>query len=313
MSSLTGRPGERWSLATAVDALGEAARQAGRPGAAWLAGIFYPAIGVGAASGWRPASIQVGPAAEGARLGLSEFAREIVFDAWLPLLALPFFAVMFLPLFRLVAGLARLGDPAAWNEASLPRGTPPLAALWRAGKGLMLSAYGLWLQLVLMQLVALLTLLLPAGLIVMSLLEAQAELDGAAVATLVVLAPLVFLLGLYLLTLSVLGQLGLQSLAANRRGVSSALLHAWRIARNDPWATLRAVLAEVVLILVVLGLTRAFGGLVRGIPGEQAVQIAFTLGLAGFSGVVRAAYWARAYRALGGLTPDDRVPGLVPA
>jgi hypothetical protein len=26
--------------------------------------------------------------------------------------------------------------------------------------------------------------------------------------------------------------------------------------------------------------------------------------------VTRACYWARAYRALGGLSPEDRVPGL---
>jgi hypothetical protein len=32
--------------------------------------------------------------------------------------------------------------------------------------------------------------------------------------------------------------------------------------------------------------------------------------LTGFAGVTRAAYWARAYRALGGLSPDDGVPGL---
>ncbi len=34
--------------------------------------------------------------------------------------------------------------------------------------------------------------------------------------------------------------------------------------------------------------------------------------LLGFAGVTRAGYWAQAYRALGGLSPDDGVPGLVP-
>jgi hypothetical protein len=30
----------------------------------------------------------------------------------------------------------------------------------------------------------------------------------------------------------------------------------------------------------------------------------------GFAGVTRAAYWARMYRELGGLSPEDGVPGL---
>jgi hypothetical protein len=32
--------------------------------------------------------------------------------------------------------------------------------------------------------------------------------------------------------------------------------------------------------------------------------------LTAIAGVARALYWARVYRALGGLTPEDGVPGL---
>lgn len=314
MSSLIGAPEERLSLPRAIDALGEAARQAGRPGLVWIAGLFYPAVGIGAGAGWYGARPWVTSGTDGAIAiemkggGVLDFLKE----AYLPLFLLPFVAVVFLPLFRLVAGLAKAGSAEAWRAAAGERRNPTLRALWGLGKGLTFPTYGLWLQLVLMQIAAFIVLLAPILAATHPLGRVSEE--GRFFALLgigALVGPFILLFGLYMLALSVLGQLALQSLAENRRGVSSALLHAWRIMRHDPWATARAVVAEVLLLLMTLAAVRAFGGLVQGFWGGQTITLVLQIALMGFAGVVRAGYWARTYRALGGLTPSDGVPGLV--
>src|SRR5688572_4612474 len=105
MSSLIGAPEERLSLPRAIDALGEAARQAGRPGFVWIAGLFYPAVGIGAGAGWHGTRPWVTSGGDGAvdvaMKGGAVF--DFLLEAYLPLFLLPFVAVVFLPLFRLVA------------------------------------------------------------------------------------------------------------------------------------------------------------------------------------------------------------------
>ncbi len=319
MSTLIGSPSERFPLSRAVDALAESARQAGRPGLVWVAGLAYPAIGIGIGGVWeRPVRHLVGNDDPGPVLrieGLPETgsALDFLVSAYAPMFALPFIAVMFLPLFRLVAGLAKAGSAEAWQSATDGRRTPRLRALWRLGEGLTFSTYGLWLQLVIMQILAFLVLLVPILAATRPLGQA-AEDDriGVLIGMGALVGPFILVFGLYMLALSVLGQLALQSLAENRRGVSSALLHAWRIMRHDPMATARAVVAELVLLAVTLGAVRAFGGILGEFPGHGWMTVVFEIALLGYAGVVRAGYWARAYRALGGLTPADGVPGLAP-
>ncbi len=304
----------RFPLAHAMDALGEAARQAGRPGLVWIAGLAYPAIGIGIIGTWEGPMNWFESGSSSSWFGESK-ANGSPFDflteAYLPLFGLPFIAFLFLPLFRLIAGLAKAGSAEAWERAAEGRRNPRLRALWRLGQGLTFSTYGLWLQLVLMQILAFVVLLVPV-------VVAAHSLDSGSPAhellillrTGMLVGPFILVFGLYMLALSVLGQFALQSLAENRRGVSSALLHAWRIMRNDPRATGRAVVAEVVLLVVVLGTVRAIGGIVGNFPMGDTIRFTLQLALFGFAGVVRAGYWARAYRALGGLTPADGVPGL---
>lgn len=304
-------PAERFPLSAAVDALGESARQAGRPGLVWIAGFFYPAIGIGIDSAWQG---PFAPTFDGPRQGLSDAARSVpVYDfllsAYSAQFLVPFVAVLFLPLFRLVAGLARAGSADAWQGARDGRRSPRLRALWRLGSGLTLSTYGLWLQLVFMQLLAFLVLLVPIILAARELAPGDQNFPGVILVG-AIAGPFVLVFALYMLALSVLGQLGLQSLAENRRGVSSALLHAWRIMRHDPRATTRAVIAELVLLAVTLGSGRMFGGLIGDFHGSEQLVFLFQVTVLGFAGVVRAGYWARTYRALGGLTPADGVPGL---
>jgi multisubunit Na+/H+ antiporter MnhE subunit len=81
--------------------------------------------------------------------------------------------------------------------------------------------------------------------------------------------------------------------------------------RNDGWATARAVLVDLLLFATVATIWGAVSEMTRFL-GHTGLTIAaiVKLVLTGFAGVTRAGYWARAYRALGGLSPDDGVPGL---
>ena len=112
----------------------------------------------------------------------------------------------------------------------------------------------------------------------------------------------------YSFLLSILFQIALHSLVQNRRGVGSSLLHAWRIAKNDPMATARATLVDAVLCLTIIAI-HLVGSLslrieILGIP----LIVVFVLIVDSFAGCTRCAYWARAYQALGGistLTEED--------
>jgi cation transport ATPase len=134
----------------------------------------------------------------------------------------------------------------------------------------------------------------------------------AAAALGALFVPILLLLVCYAVILSVLNQLALHSLAHNRRGVYSALLHGWRIMRNDGWATARGVLVDLLLLVTVAVVWMVISGFGQlfGHPGRAIAAILGVVLLYGFAGVARAGYWARAYRALGGLSADDGVPGL---
>lgn len=288
VSRLFGERGERWSLARAVDALGDSARLAGRPGWIWLAGLVYPALTFNPGFG-----LEGNLRGQGLKLQIHDvFGVNLA----VALVALPLLA-------RVWAGLARVSSPDVWRQHAEAGRPPRLAEVWRAGQGLTSSALGLWLQLALLGILgSLLLVVLPA--VALSSLEVEPVLAAVA------LGPLTAWLIAYVLVLSMLLQLALHSLAQNRRGTASAFVHAWRIARNDPWATLRAVLVDLLLFATV----QVISGLLGGLLASTCVGIALVwlplLGLSAFSGVVRCCYWARAYRALGGLAPEDHVPGL---
>ncbi len=234
----------------------------------------------------------------------------------LPLGFLTLFAVLpcgglvFLPCFRLTVGLARIGPARAWQAACGDRRTPRLRTVWAAGKGVTLAAFGLWLQLALMVTAAALLASLPIAALAKVIEGPVGEAESAALVG-AALVPLLLLLFGYVMILSVLNQFALHSLAHNRRGVYSALLHGWRIMRNDGWATARAVLVDLLLFVtvamvwsIVTETGRFFGK--SGADIGAIVKLVLT----GFAGVARAGYWARAYRSLGGLSADDGVPGL---
>jgi hypothetical protein len=316
MSRLVGAQEERWSLSRAIDALGDAAKQAGSPGLIWIAGIFYPSLSLGLELSARH-SIETSPIAHMAASAWSSLRQEPLAGDSMPLPAAVLVAMMlmlavgllFWPFYRLVAGLARIAHPPAWRAACEGKARPDLKATWRAGKGLTLAAVGLWIQMSLLLGVALLAFSIPFTVLVSSL-ELRPDDTGDLFVLGAVLGPLIAVLVMYMLALAVLLQLALHSLVHNRRGVGSALIHAWRIARNDAWATARTILVDLVLMLSILALWKIVEGPIHALPGGTTLGWIVQLPLLGFAGVTRAGYWARAYRALGGLSPEDGVPGL---
>jgi hypothetical protein len=207
--------------------------------------------------------------------------------------------LFFPPLVRLVVGLARLASPRNWNECVDSHGRARLRDAWKSGRGLLLSALGLWLCVLLLDLVV-----LGLGLAVFVTLGAD-EGDWRAY---MLGGPLLLLCCIYAAVVSVLFQLALQSLVQNQRGVASALQHGWRLAQLDAWATLRAALVDCALSAALA----ALGFLVKHASAlcfMTPAVVAYVL-LTAIAGVARALYWARVYRALGGLTPEDGVPGL---
>ncbi|HEX6884581.1 MAG TPA: hypothetical protein VF530_14490 [Planctomycetota bacterium] len=323
MSLLLGHPHDRLSLARSVDALAEAARRAGRPSALWLIGIVYPSLNLNLdlvrgvlAMAEQFSGIELPLAGE-----MGGFVR--LFVPGLPALGSdgeselgPVLALLPLVLLlcRPIVGLARVSDPLyvapgleqpveLRAEGSSVQGArePGLRRLWQEGRGLAVVAFGLWSTLLLLLFGAMLVLIGPV--------VAFLKLFGLArfsPLTAGLILPALLLVLAYAAVLMVLNQLALHSLAHNRRGVASALAHAWRLVRASPLGALRATLVDFVLFLSVLFVSGILApGALRNTP-----LLLVVLALNGFAGVTRAGYWARIYRALGGLSSADKVPGL---
>jgi hypothetical protein len=320
VSLLLGHPGERLSLARAVDALAEAARRAGRPSWLWLIGIVYPSLNLNLdlvrgvlAMAEQFSGIELPFAGE-----MGGFVR--LFVPGLPVLgegdshelgAVLALLPLVLILCRPIVGLARVSDPlyaaptvTLQAEGSSVQGPPEprLTTLWQEGRGLALVAFGLWGTLLVLLFGAMLVLIGPvvAFLTVFGLARVSPLSVG-------LILPVLVLVLVYAAVLMVLNQLALHSLAHNRRGVASALTHAWSLVRASPLGALRATVVDFVLFLSVLVVGAV---LAPAFLRETPIAAVVLLALNGFAGVTRAGYWARTYRALGGLSAADKVPGL---
>jgi hypothetical protein len=194
-----------------------------------------------------------------------------------------------------------------WSHPGWPSAGPrqTLASLKRAGRGLFGGAFGLLLGRMVLGSLALLCLAsLPIGF-------AAENVDlGILDGPLKLLLLGIFALGmLYVLTLDAACWLGLQSLAANRRGSGSAFQHAWRLLSNDPAKATRAVGVYALVIGVGYGGLLPF--LIRWIGDDM--YVAFLLA-AGWLGWWSTLYWQHAYVSLGGIRtyqdPLGGSPGL---
>jgi len=309
MSSLLGGPGARLSLSRAVDELTASARWAGRPGLVWIAGVCYPSL---------LANLDVVQSLVlafekviGRDLGLSFFADDMLRLPLLPFVSVSDAAsmialsiVMILPallVYRLNVGLAAIAAP----DAEFAREPRTLRAAWRAGKGEGRAALGMWLALMGL-LIGVLAFLFGPTLLIVRLLS----VEGVPALVTLLAAPTVLLVLGYGSVLLVLHMLALQSLAQNRRGVASALTHAWRLVRAEPWGAVRACVVDITLqMLLVVALVVADTALRMTVVGVAFSGLVY-LALLGVAGVTRAAFWSRVYRALGGPLRTDGMPGL---
>lgn len=307
MSLYGSQSGEIWTLKAAVDALAASARRAGRPGWIWIAGWAYPFFLV---YGWELVILlfdlqdQENYFNQGAVIGFFELVMSPSYDVDDTVVASLVLFVLSLPLYRLSAGLARLTSPGSWTEMSNENGHPPISSVWKAGIGLTLSSCGLQIQIALMFILAIVLCAGPAAFIM-----DRVNITGD-IAVVTFASPVFLLLMVYGVVLSALMQLALHSLAQNHRGVASAMLHAWRLLRRDVWTTARTIAVDGSLIFSIFLLLSGLHFIGSNSCLLPLVGLAH-VGLLGFAGVTRAGYWAMAYRALGGLSPDDGVPGLV--
>jgi hypothetical protein len=313
MSSLRGVPGtDSLTLQGSIDALAAAARRAGRPGTVWLGGIAYQLVVLG----WFSGAAVAGPVLQDSFINVrgSFLETGTLRWRWLPgleemmftlrsgtkgsLLLVPFALL----LFRMAGGLARVAAPQRWNEDGR---RPGWRRLWRGGKGLTVSGFALWLQFLLMMFGATLLFIGPAQLFV-----SFVHLDELGALTAILSGVLLVLLLVYSFLLSVLFQIALHSLVANRRGVGSAVLHAWRIAKNDPMGTARAAAADALLTAAVAGLQLCMVIAAALLHLPAMLLWIPLLGMLGLVGVARCIFWAQVYRTLGGIsTLDPDVPG----
>jgi hypothetical protein len=327
MSFLSAPPDAPWPLERSFQALGDSARRASTPGGLWLAGLAYQFLAFGWAFGALVTLTQAGPALpEGLRkmsvgAGFLSSAYSLSgltgrFGLWILLVLLPIGAVVA----RLAAGLARIAPAERWmflasvRPVGLQR-SPTFRQAWLAGKGHTRTTLALWLATLLMICLASALFLVPARIV--TLLS-----DG----TLTILASLlsgcaVLMVMMYGLMLAVVFQLSLHSIVHNRRGAPSALLHAWRLVRNDPGATARSVVTDLVLVCTSLVGQLTFGStaflVVRAILGQDfdwlvwPILLVSVIVIESFIGTTRAGFWARAYFGLGGVTTRaDALPEI---
>jgi len=308
-------PDSTFPLRRAVAALAASARQMGRPSALWIAGFGYQSLSLG----WTlwaavalPVIAKALPQLGGKRPFADLFALHSLLDPLVLFDRHPLLPVAWLPVilvcFRLVVGLAAVSPAATWREASGAGRAPRLRTVLRRGRGLVLPALGLWIQVVLLMFVAALVFVGPTQLL-FDVLDSDLLVPLRVLVTGLMVALTLF----YGFLLSIVFQLALHSMVQNRRGVGSALLHAWRVARNDPLATVRATLVDAMLYgatVAVYFATYMVVVVIAHLRAEAlwALVVPFLFVVDALAGCTRCAYWARAYRALGGISTLETGP-----
>lgn len=306
MSLLRGDSSSSSNLNRASRRMAFALREACRPGTAWIPALVYQNLNLGWAfsvvigfpllvAALPDVQQVLGPLRLGMEQPYGEMRDFLLANRTTGTLMTLFLAPV---LFRLLAGFA--GSFAQPRDRD-GRQRPTLGSSWREGRGLAFSTAGLWFQVILMLLGAVLLFSGPTSVLLRFLPFPAETLPGV-----VLIGMCVALVLLYGFVLTVLFQLGLHSLVRNRRGVGSALLHSWRIAKQDPVATTRAALVD---FLMLVGAFVAW--LTLSVSSELATTVLpglvdwlldlVELALVAIAGHARCAYWSRTYEILGGL------------
>jgi len=311
-------------LKEATDHLIESARQVARPGWAWIAGVLYPGITVHYdLEGLLQRAVELGEISPEEVAEESSGVRELVSglsqqgDLQLTLLgvggsfiALILFGIpLVLAISRLYAGLASASSVSSWERSGDPSKAPSLEQVWASGEGMSWSSFGVSVLLGLMRVIAMLLLVGVPVLFFQGVLRDGVFEERGALFTITYL-PIAGVLILYSFVLGALHQLALHSLAENRRGMTSALRHAWRLLRAEAHQSVSFILVELccalIGALIIMGVYLGASVLCLMTPAALFIHLA----LVGFTGVLRAAFWSRAYRQMGGATSSDRLGGV---
>ena len=294
------QPHQRAHFGWLADSLRSAGLRSGRPGTLWLAGFAYHFLSFGWTFGLILALPFLGSMgfSFGEQVALQWGSNGLLLTVSSNSgLGIVLLAPIALAMARAASGMARLAPKDRWDHAYPTQQGPRLRHAWREGKGGAFAATLLWLQVWLMMGLLASILILPLWTVLASFnlhhwSNITAAFMGAAVAITMV----------YGFLLSILFQLALHSLVRNRRGVGSALLHAWRLVRNDPQAAIRATAMDAVLQLVSNALSSAVYFLNANLhPVHLVTILAYTM-ISGCLGCVRCLYWSQVYEELGGLT-----------
>lgn len=305
-SSLIGKSGDCWRLRHGAVTMLKCLRTGVRPSSLWIAGFLFPSVGL-SFIGLQYVLEVLGNYADIAVV--EPLAEKQLLSPWTPSMivnvtnqiggpevlklfgALSGLIVVLTLTCRLSCALARVADERDWKEAAGTRKAPKLGTAIALSRGLTFETFGLW---VCLQCLLFGCFGLAIGPLIFLINTFHLEILQNWL--LIPLAPPLVLVFLYASTLGALNQLALQSLVFNRRGPASALAHAWRLVRHDPWAVTRAMIVDLGLQLVAFGWS----------PTPTTIKYL----LLAITGVARACYWARVYTALGGLRAVDGVPGL---
>lgn len=307
-------------LRETLDNLIDAARQVARPGWIWIAGFFYPGFEVSlevmdvenSLDEIKSSLIDSSPfSIDVLSDGLSA-AEEALMDGGGVMIAVCLGLLLALPVLllasRLSVGLAACSMPETWQQLGGGDQPPGLQSAWQAGEGMTWSAFGIRVLLGLMRIVALLVVGLPA-LFFQDFLP-EVDTGGLSFLLAIVYLPLAGILILYFIVLAALHQLALHSLVQNRRGMTSALQHAWRLFRVEAPISISYLLVEASCVLVFLLVAWAVHLISPLFCCMCLLPMLILLALEAFQGVLRAAFWARAYRQMGGATSSDTIGGI---
>lgn len=275
-----------------------ALRQGAVPSTGWFAGLGFQMIALGWFSGAviaaplletsflhramrviEPALSLLG-GVEGVVMNLDDYPEYLWF--WAPILFASFWLATGL------VGTVAAGEP------------PSLLGSLRRGKGLVGSGLLLSLQFVLMMFISTLVFVGPVQMALKLF-----DLENVEVLTAILAGILVCLLLIYSVLLAVLFQLAFQSLASNRRGIGSAVLHSWKMAFARPRETLTAAFVDLGF-----GLALIAGYLVLVPASYPWWMWISSLLWVGMVGTVRVVYWNQIYRAFGGVAvASEEAPG----
>lgn len=255
-----------------------------------LAGVAFEAMGLAWVFGALAALTILGAIVDDQAVMSNALARRLEIPSGVG--ALVFFALaapLILVATRIGAGLARIAAPGA------PEGRrATLRNAWRSGAAVQVSAFGIWLQIFGMMTSATMVLLGP--LVILSYVVGPDTLGPFSGILSGLALTLTFVYGA---ELGALQELATASLVRHRRGVGSAVLHAWRLMKAQPGTSRRKAAGDFAARFAIVAVSLAVGGSAGPLWGLAQFVV-----LGALFGAIRCHAWALLYPRIGGLEPQ---------